>query len=870
MAFTGVLHSRQVEDLSGASVSGAKIYFYLTGTSTLVTVYSDAALTTPTTNPVIADAAGYFTAYTSRLSAIDMVIKSADDAITYSTYSVGGTGADTDPENAEVQDLDVAGTMTVGNPTTGDYSATDGEVNVEKLFDDGRRAAVNITADTIVTVAPSGADYTTAQAALNEIAGWHCVGDATITLSVLEDLTVTDAPILKGRAPHGGVIIQGPEWAEETTLSAVTVTGSAGAWSVTATLADAGEIAINDYVRVTNVRAGWHVSAGALTDRPNIGELHNLFFKLGELSLSSTTATLSGSGAASYLANGDLIVAGAEVRALSSLATSGFSVSSAFTQDITGRSDWFATRPATGTIAISGSTVTGTGTAFLTEVNVGDLLLVDGYSGYRITAVASDTSMTISSSITVSAGAAFGICSFGTRHEGAFKVTNVSGNDVTWLNTDRRTNLPANNIISGNVKKFAAVITGNQECLIPLGGHFILDRIALVTTSSSHTAIDGRQDNINGATATIECTDSVAILGGNYWGQFEEGVQFVAVGSSLGGGSTGGARFQGNRHNLSSSNIHGSVGNGIVIDGANVRLSDSRVCGHSVDNVRVEVGGSMWGDYLISVGCGSRALHPVGGVDVHCVGSVLGDALQGYNGENGGMTRGSGTLAICTTSYGIASFNGSIEFTRAQVMGCDVAPWFISGGKADLENSAVGGKSDQPGLTITDSADVFGRNFSATDVNYVALISVGGRANLPAYDSARIGTADFNITANQIQGDGSVVWDGASDVVGVESLSIAGGKAIEIDDIISFTHNFGTVGAGTKSTHNVAVTGALALRSFGELTCNGSALPSGVFFGIERESTTTNQFTIFCDNTTGGGVAIGNRSWRLRHQRRAS
>jgi hypothetical protein len=44
----------------GSPVSGAKAYFYLTGTDTLTDTYTSEALTTPNANPVIADSAGRF------------------------------------------------------------------------------------------------------------------------------------------------------------------------------------------------------------------------------------------------------------------------------------------------------------------------------------------------------------------------------------------------------------------------------------------------------------------------------------------------------------------------------------------------------------------------------------------------------------------------------------------------------------------------------------------------------------------------------------------------------------------------------------------------------------------------------------------
>lgn len=47
-------------DANGNPVAGAKAYFYLSGTSTPVTVYSDAAATTPHPTPVVADGNGVF------------------------------------------------------------------------------------------------------------------------------------------------------------------------------------------------------------------------------------------------------------------------------------------------------------------------------------------------------------------------------------------------------------------------------------------------------------------------------------------------------------------------------------------------------------------------------------------------------------------------------------------------------------------------------------------------------------------------------------------------------------------------------------------------------------------------------------------
>lgn len=52
----------QIENTSGKPYSGALAYFYAPGTTTPITVYTTAALTTPLSNPVVADASGIFPA----------------------------------------------------------------------------------------------------------------------------------------------------------------------------------------------------------------------------------------------------------------------------------------------------------------------------------------------------------------------------------------------------------------------------------------------------------------------------------------------------------------------------------------------------------------------------------------------------------------------------------------------------------------------------------------------------------------------------------------------------------------------------------------------------------------------------------------
>jgi len=164
MAF-GIDFGWQVENSSGVPVSGAKIYSYRRGTTSPLSLYTDSACTVPASNPVIADAAGWFNAY--RLPSVDdtIVIRSADDAITYSTKdfyaadtSGGGitnvyTVADTLAELAALVGDDSEDTVVMlGRAAAGDGGGgTFGWVTGDQ--------SANVTADTAqgIWVAPTSA-----------------------------------------------------------------------------------------------------------------------------------------------------------------------------------------------------------------------------------------------------------------------------------------------------------------------------------------------------------------------------------------------------------------------------------------------------------------------------------------------------------------------------------------------------------------------------------------------------------------------------------------------------------------------------------------------------------------------------------------
>ena len=104
-------------DATGVPYSGALLYFYQTGTTTLASVYADSALTTPLSNPVVADGGGWFPAmYLSKTVSYRAVCTNADGSRQLFDFDPIGPGP-----NLEYVTPETYGA--VGNGTTDDYAA---------------------------------------------------------------------------------------------------------------------------------------------------------------------------------------------------------------------------------------------------------------------------------------------------------------------------------------------------------------------------------------------------------------------------------------------------------------------------------------------------------------------------------------------------------------------------------------------------------------------------------------------------------------------------------------------------------------------------------------------------------------------------
>jgi hypothetical protein len=82
----------QASDASSNPLVGAKEYIYAAGTTTLLSLFSNEALTTPLTNPLVADAAGVFPGCFIAETKFKVLLKTSADVLLYSRDPVYSTG----------------------------------------------------------------------------------------------------------------------------------------------------------------------------------------------------------------------------------------------------------------------------------------------------------------------------------------------------------------------------------------------------------------------------------------------------------------------------------------------------------------------------------------------------------------------------------------------------------------------------------------------------------------------------------------------------------------------------------------------------------------------------------------------------------
>jgi hypothetical protein len=92
MTIQSFLGGVQIEDANGNPVSGAKLCYYVQGTTTPLNVYSDRLGANPTVNPVICDGNGFAPMHFLPETPYDVLVKDGGDSLSRAYYNLGNPG----------------------------------------------------------------------------------------------------------------------------------------------------------------------------------------------------------------------------------------------------------------------------------------------------------------------------------------------------------------------------------------------------------------------------------------------------------------------------------------------------------------------------------------------------------------------------------------------------------------------------------------------------------------------------------------------------------------------------------------------------------------------------------------------------------
>lgn len=709
---------------------GGKYFFYLTGTSTLATTYSESTLTTENTNPVVADAAGLWgPIFLDPSVTYKVVLKDAND----------NTLGTADPVSTSNNGLVVLG------PT--------------------QNVTLNVPAE-----------YDTIQDALTAVGRWIIPAGATVTIQVTGHVSTTGRIALIDH-PYGDRIkIRGTTALQRTLSSITAVSGTSRDFEVTGILNNGAGISVGDVIGIRDVIK----APGSYPGRPPAGHLQRGFYKMGyltssgsytitgaadngsgliRLTVASTTGlttgdvrrvsgvtgtteanglwtltkvdathidlqgstfanayvsggtiqpgvTLTGNAtlATSFIGNGDIALIGADFRAISDIGAHSFTLSSDLTKNVSLNVAWQTLRAGAGTIEVSGpGTVAGTSTTFTTTANVGDVMVIVGYGAYLFETITDATNAKLSASLTIGPGAIYGVISTVECHETAGLVTaiNVDGNanKITW--ESRSWKKPAiNNTTTGTVKILTSVVTVADQGsgAVVQNGDLDMDHIAFVG-SGGGALVSGNSIGIDLRGADKNSPDNSYSMGGR--------AKYAKLGPStaiinFGNGAlcngpaylfAQDAWFCGNDFVGVSLNFKGHVdANRAVMTGngywglylgpaCSADFSDARLNGNGVFGLHMlDAMAGSYAEYPMSSWNGLRGAHFDGNVALHWNGiRMIANGESGLISDNGAYGRATESLVMCHPSSGYNFTRGIVECQQSS---------FISNGTSLLAGYA--------------------------------------------------------------------------------------------------------------------------------------------------------------------------------------
>lgn len=605
--------------------------------------------------------------------------------------------------------------------------------------------------------------------------------------------STTSGPICHVGVRNSLIKLLGPTPLETTASSVASITGVAGDWAITYNVASVSGAVVGDYAKLFDVGPlpilnGDNAASYILRSYPLKGELYTpLAQSVGSLTYAAgggSVAFSSVSGSLSdYMHNGDLITDKGQTRVLNVVGGTSASIVGAWTNGgNSGSRSFYITRPNAGTIGTGGSasaTVTGVGSAFTTEANIGDVLLADGVMT-KITAIGSATSLTLAAPVTLAAGTSYSILqSAACLHEGVHEITAVGASTITVRN--RSTVKPPINGVSVDefrilktVLKQNGTADGDDGFVFDQNGSLREVNNLVVAGPGSGSGIGFLlQDRIpsetsSGGTSFGDVTQH-GLRGTVLFGQNVGATRFLRA-AMIGHGCLLNARkfsatnnqensvwvLEGGMANLRRAQITGGSGIGLMVNaGGTVVVTEIRLAGTGNDGMRTDTGSVVYGEAPMAVACGGMNYRILDSGKVHLTDSV----------------------SLLSTLSGVYSDGGGVRIDRMAI-GANVRAGIELGDQALIHADGcwVSGTSAGFGLTIGSGCKVLSTgtaiNGNASGDVTMPSTSVDSAITLKScyYPGGFTGVTRLNSP----NGNGSAVYDGTGVDIGSSTPTVGG------------------------------------------------------------------------------------------------
>ncbi|OZI74593.1 hypothetical protein [Bordetella genomosp. 12] len=634
---------------------------------------------------------------------------------------------------------------------------------------------------------------------------------------------VNSAGALATIGQNENVVITGAAPIAATLESVVGVSGAPGAWSVVLQLST-DQAQVGQVLQIRDMPGGITYFQGGSPRRRYDGELAVGNNRMGTITTSGTTCTLSIGTQDANLAVGDLVHIQGQTRVVTGIDPSPaktFTINQALDKDVSGYQWWYYTLPAAGTISTSGrvTAVTGSGTSFTGAANPGDFILADGIMA-EIGSIESGTGLTLVVAENFAPGTPYTIVRGSVLHEGSFEITSVDGFNVTVRNRCQ-VRPPVNGVVGGapvSVIRTVLKQRGTGPGLLFERGAILreLRNVALVgsglSESAAGLAMNGVGQAYNQGNSAVYLGENSAVL---EWGYGA----FMSAGCVLFGWKThicnnlnaGVEAIDGASWYLRQAVISHNRDIGILSSGGYGRVSEARVCGNRLQGVRQDVGSAIYGDSVFLWGNGSHGVLGVNRSGIQCAdGYIIKSGGNGINQQNGAGGRFSRMLVAGSAQHAL-TVDGchDVEITQGWLTGSRAGQsgMVCSHGTVKFGNGASTGNA-AAGLFAQEGGRIFAQSGHSTKNG-----TNGARSDSQALIQITGGRVAGNVGADVARQGGTVTTD--TNPFGTWQQGAVYSRLVTIADDAVYSIDLGdaTVSVEYVSGSSTALTGKVRARA---------------------------------------------------------